>query len=274
MVHLLAAVANDAEYMPALLSALRGQVRLPERVAPGETWGVGYFADDRGLIVRKPTTILEDRSAYGIARDLKTRFVMVCARVEQTQSDAPPFRFRRWLFGYTGNLDALGALQGKVAPRLPDFVQDVLGDGHGGRLAHAMFLTELHRAGILEDPLAEPAEMGAALERTAETLARLGPEAGVDGFEASFVASNGRVLVVTRAGRALFTREVNGLENLPEGPLDETLHDFKRIAEALKRFRARVVALDVLPDAPGWEQLGARGSTVVDATLQVRDLSS
>lgn len=274
MVHLLATIANDADLMPALLFALRGEVRAPEPMDPRETWGLGYFLEDRGLIVRKPASILEERSAFGVAGTVRSHIVFACARSEPSQADVPPFRFRRWLFGYAGNLHTLGWLQPKVAPKLPDFVQDVLGDGHGGRLAHAMFLTELHKAGLLEDPLADPDEVGAALERTVDTVARLGPEAGLDPLEASFVASNGRAMAVTRAGRSLWIRKVEGLDRLPEGPVDETLHDFKQIAEALRRFRSIVVALDVNPEAPEWERLEERGTTVLDAGLSVRQLRS
>lgn len=273
MVHLLASIANDAEYMPALLYALRREVRVPDQPVPNETWGVGYFADRRGLIVRKPASILEERSTYGIGRGLRSHILMASARSEADRADAPPFRFRRWLFGYTGDLGPLGRLQAQLAPKLPAFVRDTLGDEHGGRLAHAMFLTELHRSGLLEDPLAEPVQLGAALERTVETLARLAPEAGVDPIEASFVASDGRIVVVTRAGRPLWMRDVQGLDQLPDGPVDETLHDFKRIADALKRFRAQVVTLHVTDEArPRWTRLDSRGSTVIEANLDVRHL--
>jgi hypothetical protein len=273
MVHLLASIANDAEYMPALLYALRREARPPETPVPNETWGVGYFADERGLIVRKPASILDERSAFSVGQDLRSHIVMVSARSEADRADAPPFRFRQWLFGYAGDLDPLGRLQPTVAPKLPSFVQSSLGDGHGGRLAHAMFLTELHRAGLLEDPLADAGEMGAALGRTAEALSRLAPEAGVSEVQASFVASNGRVMVVTRAGRPLFMREVRGLERLPDGPVDETLHDFKRIAAALRRFRAQVVTSDVDAERAGtWRRLEPQGTTVVEANLDVRHL--
>lgn len=272
MVHLLATIANDPDLMPAHLHALRGEISLPE-VSPHETWGVGYFADDRGLIVRKPASLLEHRSAYGIGGDLKSRIVFVCARPEANQADAPPFRFRRWLFGYAGDLSAVGALQGSVAPRLPSFAHDVLGDGHGGRLAHAMFLSELHRADLLEDPLVEPGAVAQALDRTAQALEVLGEEAGVERFEACFVASNGRVVVVTRAGRPVWIREVVGLDSLPEGPVDETLNDFKEVVAALRRFRAHVVALNVEGESQShWTPLSHRGTTAFDAALAVSHL--
>ena len=85
------------------------------------------------------------------------------------------------------------------------------------------------------------------------------------------MASNGRVMVVTRAGRPLLMREVAGLERLPDGPVDETLHDFKRVAEALRRFRAQVVTLGVEPEHEGrWQALSAHGTTVIEANLDVR----
>lgn len=273
MVHLLASIANDPEYMPALLHALRPETRLPEEPASDETWGVGYFEDRRGLIVRKPASLLEERSAFSVAGDLRSGILMVSVRSERDRLNAPPFRFRQWLFGYAGKLEGVGALQSTIAPKLPNFVGDVLGDGDGGRLAHAMFLAELHRASLLEDPLAEASALGAALERTAEALVRLAPEAGVDTLDASFMASNGRAMLVTRAGRPLLMREVSGLENLPDGPVDETLHDFKRVAESLRRFRARVVTNQVDPDRRGlWTELPERGTTVIESGLDLLHL--
>ena len=259
-----------SEYMPALLHHLREDGPPPAVEGAPEIWGVGYFADDRGLIVRKPTSILDERSAYGVAKDLRSRIVLACARRERVQLDAPPFRFRRWLFGYAGNVDVLGRLQAQVAPRMPDFVRDVLGDEHGGRFAHAMFLTELHRAGVLEDPLATSSQLAATLGRTVESLDRLAPEAGCPALEAAFVASNGRSLIVACAGRPLVRREIRGLEGLPDGPVDETLNDFKRVAEGLKRFRAQVVTLDGSPAAGvDGQTLPDRSVTIIDGNLEV-----
>ena len=274
MVHLVATIANDAELMPAMLFSLRGQVNVPDVTYPNEAWGVGYFADDRGLIVRKPGASLEDRSDFGVAGTLKSRIIVSCAREARISSEAPPYRFRQWLFGYCGDLKPFGQLQPKVLSKLPDFVHDVLGQNHGGRLVHGMFLTELHRAGLLEDILATPAALGGALERTAEMLHRLGPEAGVETVNASFVASNGRILIVSCAGLPLWIRRVDGLERMPEGPVDETLHNFKRVIEALRRFRAYAVALNVAPDMHDWRKLPERGSIVFDSSLQLHELSN
>lgn len=273
MVQLLATIANDPELMPSSLHALRGLIEAPDSEAPAnEVWGVGYHAEDRGLIARKPASILEERSAWGIGHALRSRVLLTCAGATTLRANLPPYRFRRWLFGYSGDLSGLGALQAHVAPKLPSFVRDALGDDHGGHLVHCMFLTELHRDGLLEDGLASPDAVGAALERTAETVIRLAPEAGVEAVKGTLTVSNGRMLVVTRMGQPLFQKHVAGLERLPDGPVDETLHDFKRVAEALKRFRAEVFATGLSPDVSDWTTLPERGTTVVDAALDVRHL--
>ncbi|MBX2813040.1 MAG: hypothetical protein KTR25_14595 [Myxococcales bacterium] len=272
MVYLVATVANNAELMPALLFSLRGQVAVPDILSEQEMWGVGYFLDDRGLIVRKPASSLDERNSYSIASELRSRMMILCAHQAYSRTEVPPYRFRHWLFGYVGDLDALGRLQTKIMPKLPDFSHDVLGDDHGGRLAHAMFLAELHRAGVLEDVLAEPVLLGQALEKTATTLLRLAPEAGVPELRASFVASNGRMMAISRVGYPLWIREVDGLERLPEGPVDENLHDFQEVAAALQRFRAYAIAMDVLPDMSAWRPMSSRGTTVVDAALQMVEL--
>lgn len=262
MVHLLAAIANDAEYMPAFLHAARELAPAPAAAPGDEAWGVGYFADGRALIVRKPGALLEDRSSYGVTPDLRSHVVLTCAQRNSMQVEAPPFRFRGWLFGGVGGLSEAGRLQASVASKMPSFLQDLLVDPRGGRLAQAMFLAELHRAGVLEDPLAPPERAAEALSTAIETMARLGPEVGCDALEGVFVATQGRALLVLPFGRPVFTRTVQGLERLPDGPVDETLNDFKRVAEGLRRFKAEVVATGREED-PSWSPLPDRVTTII-----------
>lgn len=262
MVYLLAAIANDAEYMPSLLHAARDLVPAPDPARAGEVWGVGYIAEGRGLIVRKPDALLDERSAFGVTPELRSHVVLTCARRESIQADAPPYRFRHWLFGGVGENGGIGALQAAVGPRMPSFLQDLLGDAHGGRLAQAMFLAELHRDGVLDDPLVDP-EVGAeALRRALETMDRLAPEAGAEQPRGAFVASCGRALIAAPFGRPLFVRDVIGLERLPDGPVDETLNDFNRVAEGLRRFRARLVATG-MDGAAEWTRLPDRVASVL-----------
>jgi hypothetical protein len=267
MVYLLATLVNDAEYLPSLLAALAAEVGLRRPPAPLETWGVGYFADGRALIIRKPVEVLRARSAFELAPAVKSKVLLACAQVSPVREQTPPFRFRRWLFAVGGDLEALGRLRGKVAERLPDFVRTEFGGASPGELAFGMFLADLHRASRLDDPLMDAPAVGETLARTAETIARLSGEVEGGPVRATYVASNGRALAVAASGQAASWKVQEGLEALPGGPPDPAMNDFKQVAEGLRRFRAVIVASGAPTGGPGWRELRAGEGFAVDARL-------
>ena len=177
MAFLLATIGTDADYMPAHLYALRNELPASAPTGP-ELWGVGYYADDRALVIKKPSELLRERTAYELASEVKSRVIVACSDNVRVREQAPPFRFRRWLFGSSGNLAPLGAMRERIVDRLPDFVRSELGHKSDGELAFSMFLAELFRSGKLDDPLATQAELALGLRTTAETIARLGTEQG------------------------------------------------------------------------------------------------
>src|SRR5262245_35412818 len=200
MVHLVATLANDADHMPSLLHALRNEVVLPEKSAPGEVWGVGYYAEDRALIIRKPAELLTSRSVFELAPKIQSSIVLACVKRDvKALEQAPPHRFRNWLFGYCGDLSSLTPVKNRVVDKMPDFVLPEIGDSSGGSLTFGMFITELHRAGLLADPLATHATLAQAMQRTVDAVRMLATEAGVETPQASFVATNGRVVIASRA---------------------------------------------------------------------------
>lgn len=274
MVYLLAAIANDADYTPALLYSLGAELSVPESPAEAdEIWGLGYYADNRALIIRKPKELLNEPSFFELSPNVQSRVVL--ASVERDPpglEQSPPFRFRRWLFAPTGDLEPLENLSERIVEKLPDFIRtDVNGKGGAG-LACGMFLAELHRAGILDDPLVGGAPLAEALGRTADTIERLSTEANQDPAAASYVATNGKFLLVAGGGAQIYWKEQRGLESLPDGPPDPALTDFKQIASALKRFRAIVVARDV-KDAPGsWTPIQKGQRFYVDSQLQMTEV--
>lgn len=274
MVYLLATLANDADYMPSLLFALSGDLSVPELGSAPEAWGVGYYADGRALIIRKPAEILTQRSAFELAPKVQSRILMTCARAGGIGEHTPPFRFRRWLFGHAGNLAPLAELRSKILDRLPDFIRTELGEASGGELAFGMFLAELHRTTLLDDASADPAVLGAALGRTADTIRRLSTESGAGPVEAAYVASNGRAVMASRAGVPLYWKVQEGLEALPEGPPDPAMTDFKQVAAALKRFRAVVVARHVASGRSGWSEIEEGRTLAIDNSLGVRTVDA
>ncbi len=264
---LFATLANDAEYLPALLHALGSQVAVSQEGASKEAWGLGYYADERALIIRKPAGLLGERSLYRLAPETRSTIMLAAAVGVQRQVLAPPFRFRNWLFGCSGDLSALETLKHQIIEGLPDFLREDLREANGAKLAGAMFLAELHRSSLLDDPLGDAEGYRKALGTAVDTINRLSPEAGGAEAQAAYVASNGRILLAESSGRPLLIKQQIGLEALPEGPPDPALNDFKQIAEALKRFRAWSVSLSA--EGEGWTPLPDQVPIAIDAELNV-----
>lgn len=268
MVHLVAMLANDADHMPSLLYALRNEVAVPEEALPGETWGVGYYAEERALIIRKPAELLTTRTVFELAPNVQSGIVLACVdRGPGPRDHAPPHRFRGWLFGYSGDLAPLGALSGRILDKLPDFVRSELGGASGGALVFGMFIAELHRAGLLDDPLSAGESFGQALSRTAEAVRMLAREVGSEALRATYVATNGRLVLASRSGAPLHWKVQEGLEPSPQDPIDMPRGEFKRLAEALKRFRAVVLTGEVVHGRPGWTELADGATYLVDRKL-------
>ena len=264
MPYLLAAHANDAAYMSSLLYALGTVLRAPLGDAEGETWGVGYYADHRPLIIKKPSEILTERTVYGLAREVQSRTLVASAQRTATRDQAPPYRFRRWLMTYTGDVTPLERLQGLISEKLPNFLRTELGAGTGGQLLFAMVLAELYRAGILDGPLGDASPIHDAVRRAADAVRGLSSEAEGGPVDAAFVLTAGRGLHVASIGAPLFWKIQAGLERLPEGPPDPALTDFKQVAAALKRFKAVVVARHIETGAADW-------SSLRDSSLRVNE---
>lgn len=270
MVYLLATFANDVDYMPSLIYALSQQLAASETSSNPETWGVGYYNDDRALIIKKPGHLLEQRSVYALAPEVKSRIVLACAKTGADREGLPPHRFRRWMFGYAGDLSGLEAMRGTITEKLPDFVRTKVGEASVGALAFGMFLADLHRSVGLEDALADCATLARVLHGTAETIERLSSEAAERAVKASYVATNGRVVLVSQRGAPVAWTIREGLERLPDGPPDPARTDFSQVAEALKRFRAVVVTHGEA--GAGWTSLEPGRTLGIDSQLHTHQL--
>lgn len=269
---LLATVANDPDHMPSLLFSLDKELDV-SRTHRGASWGVGYYADDRALTIHKPAELLIRKGVHGVAPDLHSRILLACSHTPEPPhvalDRAPPHRFRRWLFACRGDLADLEAVRGRVREKLPDFLSLELGEGSVSQLAFAIFLAELRRDSILDDSLATVPAFKAAVGRAFEHTRTLMTEARgmADPVPMAFAMSNGRVLLVGRGSEPVQHRLQEGLDSLPEGPLDPARTDFNDLAVALKRFRAVVFRAGDL-NGEGWQTLPENEIAAVDLTLQ------
>lgn len=248
--------------MPASTFALSRE--LPALSQAAEAWGIGYYADDRALIIQRPIDPGAPAPVHRVTADLRSQVVLACAG----SGDSSPYRARRWLFASIGDLSPLEALRDGIVEKLPDFVRTGLGEGNGSALAFGMFIAELRRQGVLDDPLVTAEQARAVGERASESIRGLAAEVEGDALSAAFVATNGRLVLGASLGQPLHLKVQEGLEGLPEGPVDPARTDFQQVAAALKRFRAVVMAHE--PGSRGsWRALPADGVVVVDGHLNV-----
>lgn len=269
MVYLVATLANDAEHLPALIDGLRHEVLVPEPDPKGESWAVGYYADNRALIIKKPSNTLADRSIGQIAGNLKSRILLACVQSTVERERPPPYRHRHWLFGFAGDLSPLRAHASRIRERLPSFIRTDPAHAGVGELAFGMFLAELHRGQMIEDALVDSQELARALKRTADAIKGLVMESGGD-VAASFVATNGKVVVVARSGVPLYYKVQQSLEVSAETAPDPGSTDFKRHVEALKRFRAVVVAQTVPEGRANWAEVAEGVALSITSQLEVK----
>jgi hypothetical protein len=273
MVHLLAAIATDPEHMPALLYALKGAWPA-EPSAGAEAWGIGYYADDQALTIRKPGELVPTRSFFELGQHVRSRVILAAHETTEARPQGGvPHRFRRWLFGADGDLGGVSAARARIVEALPDFLRSELSSSTASELAFGVFLRELHQKNVLGDPLADGPSLSGGLKRAQAALGMLAAEAGGAAPSATLVASNGRTLLLSRPAGAspAFWRVQEGLELPPDWPRRGALVDDAKLAEGLKRFRAVVFSAGGAAP-PGWSEVAEGATLWVDRTLTVNQL--
>jgi len=240
----LSVFASDADNLPGLLYSLANKYR-PDvdeaNFAQSDIWSLGYYAQDRALIIRKPSELVESRHFFQLANQVRSR-VLLCA-VNEGQSStehAPPHRFRSWLYSIHGNPSLFSAIRGRVEERLPNFIRSELRLETDAELGFAMFLRELHELNLLDNPLVTARLLAEAFSKTAHSILALADEFSLTA-DFAMLATNGRCNLIHSFNESLTWRLQEGLERGPEGPPDPSLTNFNQIIEGLKRFRAIVI---------------------------------
>jgi hypothetical protein len=102
-------------------------------------------------------------------------------------------------------------------------------------------------------------------------MGMLAAEAGLPAPAATCAATNGRTVAVSRMGPPIHWKRQEGLEGPPpEGALDPSSQELQRVAEALKSFRAILVATGV--GRPDWTEVQNGAVLWVDRSLNVSQI--
>ena len=219
---LFACMCNQPQRLAEALAPVRAALVAE---GPVSRWGMGYMQGEDALLVRTPKASAQpiDLAAPLYEALLPGSDCVIVQAVRDTREPAlggtdntPPFRYRRWMYAQTGQLELSDA-----APRLLAHVPEYLRRNLRGRtpaeLMFHVFLALLHDEGSLDDPHLHAQAMRRALasmlKLVATELAAAGqPDAGFG----NIAVTNGRAMVCARLEAPLRLRRLWVLDDRGE----------------------------------------------------------
>ena len=217
MSRLLAYIGNDPERVQCALHAGRNQ--LVATTVRADAWGVGFYQGGEVLLRRRPKPPDGPVDFYELAAEIRTDVLIGHVRAGTVgpprNENTHPFRFRSWLFAHHGTVTAFDQVQAPLLAAIPDFLRrNIRGQTDSEHLFH-LFLSFLHEAGKLDDPIVGPADAASALGSAISLVERLCREAGAGPPELQVAASNGRILLAARRGAPMHIYRVRGIRDCP-----------------------------------------------------------
>jgi len=179
-------------------------LRVQSREHP-DGWGVGWYEDGTPRVIRSLTPAHGDADFEKVSQFVSAQTVVAHVRKASVgrvaAENTHPFQRGPWLFAHNGTLPDWE----RVRPPLEALIDPSLrGELHGETDSERCFLLFLSRLRRLCDP--EHADAGSATAALVETVAlvREIAERGDARASATFLATDGRLLLACRRGRTLF----------------------------------------------------------------------
>jgi len=264
--HLVAYVGNEPDNMACALFSARNALA-SRSVDKPEGWGLGFVQGGDVLLQKRPRGETNEVDLYGLIKDLKADAVVARVGFESDGSmpaeDADPFRFRSWLFGSVGDLDAAAfdSVRERLLESVPAFLRrNIRGKSASEHVFH-LFLAFLHDAGSLDTPSPSPAVVHGALRNGVTFLERL--LAAPLGL--ALVATNGRCFVAANAAHPMRYLHVEGISDCPvcHGRVDR-----ERSGRRIQHEGVRAVIVEAnrgVEARGGWHEVPERSALVVGA---------
>jgi glutamine amidotransferase len=264
--HLVAYVGNEPDNMACALFSARNALA-SRAVDRPEGWGLGFVQGGDVLLQKRPRVETPEVDLYGLIKDLKADAVVARVGFESDGSmpaeDADPFRFRSWLFGSVGDIDAAAfeSVRERLLESVPAFLRrNIRGKSPSEHVFH-LFLAFLHDAGSLDQPSPSPAIVHGALRNGVTFLERLLSRP----LGLALVATNGRCFVAANAAHPMRYLHVEGISDCPvcHGRVDRERHGRRIQHEGV---RALIVEANRgVASRGGWHEVPERSALVVGA---------
>jgi glutamine amidotransferase len=281
--HLVAYVGNEPDNMACALFSARNALA-SRAVDKPEGWGLGFVQGGDVLLQKRPRVETTEVDLYGLIKDLKADAVVARVGFDHVGSaqggfasdastpaeDADPFRFRSWLFGSVGEIDAAAfeSVRERLLESVPAFLRrNIRGKSPSEHVFH-LFLAFLHDAGSLDAPSPSPSVVHGALRNGITFLERLlgtGGEPAPLGL--GLVATNGRCFVAANAAHPMRYLHVEGISDCPvcHGRRDDAR---ERHGRRLQHDTVRAVILEAnraVETRSGWHEIPDRSALIVGA---------
>jgi glutamine amidotransferase len=277
--HLVAYVGNEPDNMACALFSARNALA-SRAVDKPEGWGLGFVQGGDVLLQKRPRVEATEVDFYGLIKDLKADAVVARVGFESDGStpaeDADPFRFRSWLFGSVGEIDAAAfeSVRERLLESVPAFLRrNIRGKSPSEHIFH-LFLSFLHDAGSLDAPSPSPSVVHGALRNGVTFLDRLlaqsrpaGSGTGAAPLGLALVATNGRCFVAANASHPMRYLHVEGISDCPvcHGRQDDVR---ERHGRRIQHEHLRAVIVEAnrgVESRGGWHEVPDRSALVVGA---------
>jgi predicted glutamine amidotransferase len=214
-------------------------------------WGVGFYQSGEVLLRRRP---VDDRPVIDLVEvTANVRTDVLIGHVRHPSvgdlrtENTHPFRYRQWLFAQTGTIEGFDALKDRLLGSLPEFLKRSVRGDTDSELFFYLFLSFLHDAGQLGDPLASPDAVRAALRATIALVDRLSAEEGHGPNRGDLLVTNGEILIAVHRGATLSYRVWAGRHDIEELLGDQGVMDARIPNLDTARFCIVATGVDPLP---------------------------
>ncbi len=167
-------------------------------------WGIGFYQGGEVLMRRRP---LDDRESIDMAKaasDVRTDLLLGHVRNATIGSlrteNTHPFRYRQWLFAMTGTLPSFDSIRERLVASVPEFLRSSIRGETDAEILFYVFLSFLHDAGRLNDPVTAPSHVRDALRSSVAVVDGMAAEVGGGASQANVMVADGEHLFALHRG--------------------------------------------------------------------------
>ncbi|RMG21560.1 MAG: hypothetical protein D6729_00495 [Deltaproteobacteria bacterium] len=201
---LLALLQNDASLLGQTLSRLEPRLRF-DLAEPPDAVGAGYVENNHALLRKRPGSSEAARRPLSLLEGVVSPAIVLQVRRQSRgtykDENAPPYRFKRWIFAHYGEVARFGDLRPALLDQLPPFLQRAVRGQTDSEHLFALLLAQMKLRGILDATTVRLETLANAAHDTLQTIEALAAEVGGGGRSTlNLVATNGRYLLAARKG--------------------------------------------------------------------------